>query len=220
METAVTLNARTGSRPGADLAQSAHSTAQAFAHADSSRLQERRGDIPLTENPAYRQALYRRSDPAATETEGFDGRQLRNSQAELRALRADVAELARALGRPLTSQSTLTEYRGVLQQFDELDSDVQRSHFDRDAQHASSPRAELAAELREGEARMLLRKQEQLLAALRRAERRLEDAPEQVLPPGVREAVIGEILRARHSAALFGGAVPLAFTGRLTSSVV
>jgi hypothetical protein len=124
------------------------------------------------------------------------------------------------LGKPLRTQSSLTEYRGVIQQHDPLDSDVQRARFDEQRRAVSSPQRELEAEARQVEARRLTRKQELLLRALQRAEQRLAEAPQQVLPPGVREAVIGEILRARYSAALFGGLTGSSLTtGRLANAV-
>jgi hypothetical protein len=205
---------------------------------------ERRGDIALADNPAYRPASFRRNLPqneteqaaraagmAGVEplrtaqltleprrVEGFDGRELRNVQVELRGLRADVAELARALGRPLRTQSSLTEYRGVLQQYDHRDSDVQRMWYEQELAQQPGAEHQLERAARQAEGRQLSRKQEELLGALRRAERRLEEAPEQVLPPGVREAVIGEILRARYSAAVFGGLSGSALvTGRLAN---
>lgn len=171
----------------------------------------------LRENPAYSS---RASAPESSESIEHDGRDLREAQAELRGLRADVAELARVLGRPLRSSSTLTEYRGVLQTHDQLDSDTQREWFEAERSQASSPRRELASELRQVEARQLLRKQEQLLQALRRAHLRLDEAPELVLPPGVREAVIGEILRARYSAAVFGGLAGSASIGGMLANQV
>ncbi len=134
------------------------------------------------------------------EAAGRDGAQLRNVQIELRALRAEIYQLSRALG--FTSRdSNRTEYRGVLQLRDNLDSDTRLRRWQADD---NANQAALQAMQRRSEAQRVSARQRELLRALQRAENRLAQAPRD-LQPGLRDGIIGEIYRARYSIALFGG---------------
>src|SRR5260221_386740 len=62
-------------------------------------------------------------------------------------------------------------------------------------------------------------RQVQMLRVLQRAEQRLQSAPPGTVPPGLRDEVIGEILRAKYNVALFGGLGGAALTGRLANAV-
>jgi hypothetical protein len=59
--------------------------------------------------------------------------------------------------------------------------------------------------MRRNESARISQRQQELLRALQRAERRLAAAPRD-LPTGLRDGIVGEIYRARYSIALFGGA--------------
>jgi hypothetical protein len=135
------------------------------------------------------------------ENEGRDGVQLRQVQIELRALRAEIYQLSRAMGFP-SRESNLTEFRGILQLKDPLDSDVRLKRW---RSRNDELRGSIAAAQRRAEAQRISQRQRELLRALQRAEQRLADAPKNV-QPGLRDSIIGEIYRARYSIAMFGGA--------------
>lgn len=149
-----------------------------------------------------------RYQEAQRKERGLDGGQLRDVQQELQALRGEIAQLTQALGssarRPGRRTST-----GVLQQRDQLDSDVRHEQFlAEDAQQ----QARLKAQMRRSEVARIEERQQALLGVLRRAERRLQQAPKN-LPPGLRDSLIGEIYRARYNIALFGGTQTVILSG-------
>lgn len=131
---------------------------------------------------------------------GRDGVQLRQVQIELRALRAEIYQLSRAMGTP-SRESNRTEFRGILQQPDELESNVRLRRW---RKHDAQRQDAINAALRRNESARISQRQQELLRALQRAERRLAEAPRN-LPPGLRDGIVGEIYRARFSIALFGG---------------
>lgn len=140
--------------------------------------------------------------------EGTDSRALREVQLELRGLRAEIGQLSRALG--FTSrESNRVEYKGILQQQDPLDSDVRLLRW-REEDHKAREGVERA--LRQREARRLEQQRQELLRALTRAEQRLSEVPQTAVPL-LRNAVIGEIIRARYDIAFFGGLSGTALTG-------
>jgi hypothetical protein len=167
-----------------------------------------------------------RQTTATDEPEGRDGMLLRQVQIELRALRAEIAQLSRVMGFTSTISNRVS-YRGVLQQLHPLNGPQGLDAHREDAVREEL-RAETAVErreVREREAeiyvrRVLARKvhqrRQELLRALQRAEQRLEDAPES-LPPGLRDSLIGEIYRARYGIALFGGVGGVVTTGGIIS---
>jgi len=138
--------------------------------------------------------------PASTR-EPPDGRALREVQSELRALRAEIAQLARALGFPVRESNRL-EYRGILQQQGADEHTAKAAH---PWEQEDGPEARLRALIKRNEALRIVDKQLTLLKALDKAQQRLAEAPKQ-LPPGLRDSVIGEIYRAKYNTALFGGA--------------
>lgn len=139
---------------------------------------------------------------------GYDGDRLRDVQIELRGLRAEIFQLSRVLGRPAV-ESNRIEYKGVLQLRDESESDVRLMRWrDEDSQLQGNIRAQM----RRMEGERLSARQRDLLRALQRAEANLSEAPDK-LPPGLRESLIGDILRARYDIALFGGASGVMLSG-------
>ena len=157
-----------------------------------------------------------------------DGDLLRQVAAEVRALRDDLASLSRVLGFATRSGP---EFRGVLQQFDRLDSDVQARVYQRDneerdytvqrrdyrageaeaaAQQVIEQRREQEREVQQAmriqQAARIAARQRDLVRALQRAQRQLASVPPEQLPAGLRDSVIGEIYKARYSIAVFGGA--------------
>lgn len=153
-----------------------------------------------------------RRSPAGENQDGQTRQELNSVRNELRNLRSEIATLSRLLGRPVRESPA---YKGILQQQDPQDTDVRAEAY-REAQAEISARAGAAAErraqreqavsrlLRQREVQRIEQRQAELLAALKRAEQRLDAAPES-LPPGLRDALIGEIYRARYNIALFGG---------------
>lgn len=136
----------------------------------------------------------------AARDEGHDGARLREVQIELRALRAEIYQLSRALG--FTSRdSNRTEFRGILQERDEQDSNVRLLRW---RQEDSQRQASIDAARRRSDVERIAERQLELLRVLRRAEQRLSEAPKN-LDPGLRDSIIGEIYRARFSIAMFGG---------------
>lgn len=136
----------------------------------------------------------------ASQDEGGDGVQLRQVQIELRALRAEIYQLSRTMGSP-SRESNRTEFHGILQQPDATDTNVRLQRWRKqDAQRQDA----INAAMRRSESARISQRQQELLRALQRAERRLAEAPRN-LPPGLRDGVVGEIYRARYSIALFGG---------------
>jgi hypothetical protein len=153
-----------------------------------------------------------------TDPDGYR-RSLLSVQNELRGLRADIAALARVLGQP-ASPALVPTAPGVLQLHDPLNPAVKSTRFERQEQLLNVSPQQIAAETEQRfTARRLTLKQDQLLRALQRAERRLQDAPPGTIPPGLRDQVIGEILRARYNVALFGGLGGAILTGRLANAV-
>lgn len=171
-----------------------------------------------------------------TDPDGYR-RALQDVQDELRSLRADIANLASTLAQapPLTtpaapsaptlaattpSPDLVPTASGMLQQHDPLSPGVQTRRFQaRQVQQGVTPQQVAAAQdERINEQRLTVRQQE-LLRALQRAEQRLQDAPQDAVPPGLKDQVIGEILRAKYNVALFGGLGGAALTGWLTSAV-
>lgn len=139
---------------------------------------------------------------------------LKDVRGELQSIRAEIAAMSRLLGRPVRTSAPI-ENQGILQQYDQLDSNRRLDVFRREDTVAEG-RAAIADErrelrtrdteqlVREIEIQRIERRQRDLLLALRRAEDRLSEAPED-LPPGLRDSIIGQIYRARYSIALFGG---------------
>lgn len=152
------------------------------------------------------------------------GERLREVSGEMRAVRGDIATLSRMQG--YTSRIS-PSHRGVLQQHEPLDSDVRLDRH-RDVQGKAEGRAEAAlrrGEMRERElelevqrmlAERIHRRRGELLRALRRAEGQLAQATGS-LPVGVRDTLIGEIYRARYSAAMFGGLLGGVTTGGMVN---
>jgi hypothetical protein len=160
---------------------------------------------------------------------GRDGDLLRQVAAEVRALRDDLASMSRMLGY---TARTGPEYRGVLQQYDRLDTNVQAQTFRVDserqdyqdqrraarADHAQwagqqadaqqrERQLEVQQAIRAQQAARIAQRQRDLVRALQRAQRQLASVPTAEIPVGLRDAVIGEIYKARYSIAVFGGAM-------------
>lgn len=139
-------------------------------------------------------------------------RELNEVRTELRSLRADISTLSRMLGQPVRESPA---FKGILQQHDQQDPDVRTEAF-QEARADRRARAEAALErrqeqelalaqlMRRQELERINERQQALLMALRRAEQRLSQAPDN-LPVGLRDSLIGEIYRARYNIALFGG---------------
>jgi hypothetical protein len=158
-------------------------------------------DLPGSPRSADQAAL-------APRERSYDGERLRDVQIELRALRAEIFQLSRALGRPALDSNRI-EYKGVLQLRDELESDVRLMRW---RSEDSQLQGQIRVEMRRMEGERINARQRDLLRALQRAERNLSEAPDK-LPPGLRESLIGDILRARHDIALFGGAAGVMLSG-------
>ena len=156
--------------------------------------------------------------------QAHSGERLREVSGEMRAVRGDIATLSRMQG--YTSRVS-PSYRGVLQQHEPLDSDVRLDRH-RDGQGKVEGREDAAlnrSDLRERElelevqrmlAERIHRRRGELLHALRRAEGQLAQA-QGSLPVGVRDTLIGEIYRARYSAAMFGGLLGGVTTGGMVN---
>ena len=124
---------------------------------------------------------------------------LQDLLAEVRALRVELNQLARVLGFDARTSQRVT-YKGVLQQYDMLDSDRRYLRF---LEHDAIRSAQTEAQLRRGEAQRLAGRQQELKRAVERAEQRLELVPDR-LPPGAREKLLAEMRLASASSALLG----------------
>lgn len=138
------------------------------------------------------------------------GNELRDVAAELRNIRAEITTLSRMLGFP---SRQIPDFRGILQQHDQRDSDVQAERYVHELplMKAKGERTEglveQQQEIRDMSRRNAMerieRRQHDLLLALQRAESRLAQAPD--TDDNLRNQIIGEIYRARYSIAVFGG---------------
>jgi hypothetical protein len=156
--------------------------------------------------------------------QAHSGERRREVSGELRAVRGDIATLSRMQG--YTSRVS-PSHRGVLQQHEPLDSDVRldRHRDDQGKVEGREGAATRRGEIRERElelevqrmlAERIHRRRGELLRALRRAEGQLAQATG-TLPVGVRDTLIGEIYRARYSAAMFGGLLGGVTTGGMVN---
>jgi len=135
-------------------------------------------------------------------------------QRELNAIRAEISNLSRTLGRPeIVRDLPRGVPQGEVRRIDEEREDAaaaDRAEFQARADALEARRRQEARDVefivRKNEIERINRRQEDLLMALRRAESRLNQAKDD-LPPGVRDGIIGEIYRARHSIAMFGGSM-------------
>jgi hypothetical protein len=138
------------------------------------------------------------------------GNELRDVAAELRNIRAEITTLSRMLGFP---SRQIPEFRGILQQHDQRDSDVQAERYVHELplMKAKGERTaglveqqqEIDQLSRRNAMERIERRQHDLLLALQRAESRLAQAPD--TDDNLRHQIIGEIYRARYSIAVFGG---------------
>jgi hypothetical protein len=154
-----------------------------------------------------------------TDPDGYK-RSLESVQNELRSLRSDIADLARALGQPPPSPAVLPAPPGSLQLRDPLSAPEQTKKYEvRQVQQGVTPQQIAADQAERITVQRLTQRQQELLHTLQRAEQRLQNSPAGVLPPGLRDQVIGEIMRAKYNVALFGGLGGAALSGWLTNAV-
>ena len=155
-------------------------------------------------------------EDAATARVDGDQLALTDIQRELRSIRSELTQLTRSLTPERLNRDLRAEIENIELRTEaaeqrrntrEIREELRSENAARDEHYEEQRRVEQAETeqmIRRQELERISQRQRDLLYALRRAETRLDDAPDD-LPPGMRDSLIGQIYRARYSIAVFGG---------------